>query len=93
MRVFGLKSQGDRDQLLHHFKNPKGLLEKKKKEIRSRYMTYHITDVQGECTASDIPSVENRAVGRRMIHSAWILPSPTGVAVKLELGEGAGSYC
>lgn len=54
-------------------------------------MTYRHTDARGECMASVIPRVENWAVGRRMIHSAWILPSPTGVGVKLELG--AGSYC
>lgn len=56
-------------------------------------MTYRITDAEGECMASVIPCVENWAVGRRMIHSAWILLSPTGVGVKLELGEGGGSYC
>lgn len=65
----------------------------KEKKIRSPCMTYCITDAEGECMASVIPRMESWAVGRRMIHSAWIPLSPTGVGVKLELGEGAGSYC
>lgn len=89
--VFCFKSQGERDQRLHPFKNPKGRCERKK--IRSPCMTYCITDAEGECMASVIPRMESWAVGRRMIHSAWVPLSPTGVGVKLELGEGAGSYC
>lgn len=54
--VFCFKSQGERDQRLHPFKNPKGGCERKKK-IDHRAWTYCITDAEGECMASVTPEL------------------------------------
>lgn len=70
--VFCFKSQGERDQRLHPFKNPKGGCERK--EIRSPCMTYCITDAEGECMASVIPPYGE--LGCRQEDDSQCLDSP-----------------